>query len=173
MSAPTLRLRKAGLADVGAVRDILTAAASDLTTRFGHGHWSNVRAVETLQKYASNGTLHIVEADAGPVATLRLTDRKIGFYKKGWFARPQDPAGYLLDMAVHSDHQRRGIGRQAMELAERLARRDGLLAVRLDAYKGHAGAGKFYEKCGYRLVHESAMRGVALQYFEKLLLPVA
>ena len=56
-----------------------------------------------------------------------------------------------------------------MELAERLAQRAGLRAIRLDAYGGPAGAGRFYEKCGYRLVHTGEMRGVLLEYFEKVL----
>ncbi len=162
-------LRQAGRGDVALVRGILDAAASDLTTRFGQGHWSTVRTTETLQKYAGDGVLHIVEADGVPIGTLRLTDRKIGFYKKEWFARPQDPAAYLMDMAVHPNHQRTGMGRRSMALAEGVARRAGLRAIRLDAYAGAAGAGGFYKKCGYALVHVGEMRGVALEYFEKLL----
>ena len=41
-----------------------------------------------------------------------------------------------------------------MQLTEHLARRAGLRAIRLDAYKGPSGAGRFYKKCGYALVHE-------------------
>jgi GNAT superfamily N-acetyltransferase len=173
LTAPVPRLRQAGLDDVAAILDILAAAAADLTARFGDGHWSTVRAIETLQKYADNGDLYVVEANSISVGTLRLTDRKIGFYKQDWFARPQDPAGYLIDMAVHPHHQRRGIGRRSMQLTEQLARRAGLRAIRLDAYQGPAGAGEFYKKCGYALVHAGEFKGVALEYFEKLLAPRA
>jgi GNAT superfamily N-acetyltransferase len=171
LSAPELRLRQAGLDDVGTVREILAAAAADLTACFGDGHWSTVRAIETLRKYADNGDLCLVEANSIAVGTLRLTDRKIGFYRNDWFARPDDPAGYLLDMAVHPNHQRRGIGRRSLQLTEQLARGAGLRAIRLDAYVGPAGAGDFYKKCGYALMHAGAFKGVALEYFEKLLLP--
>jgi GNAT superfamily N-acetyltransferase len=163
-----VRLRQAGLDDIKSVRGILAAAAADLTTRFGEGHWSGVRAFETLRKYAGSGTLFVIEADAISVGTLRLTDRKIGFYHNAWFARPKDPAGYLLDMAVHPEQQRRGLGRRAMDMAEQLARKSGLCAIRLDAYQGPAGAGGFYRKCGYALVHRGSMCGVKLEYFEKV-----
>ena len=166
-----IRLRQASLDDIKSVRNIVAAAADDLTARFGEGHWSGVRTIETLQKYAGSGTLYLIEADAVAVGTLRLTDRKIGFYHNAWFARPDDPAGYLLDMAVHPERQRRGLGRCAMELAEQRARQGGMRAIRLDAYHGPAGAGGFYRKCGYTLVHQGDMRGVGLEYVEKLLPP--
>jgi GNAT superfamily N-acetyltransferase len=162
-------LRNAGLGDIKLVRSILAAAADDLTARFGQGHWSGARTMETLKAYAERGELYLIEANSTAAGTLRLTDRKIGFYHNAWFARPDDPAGYLLDMAVHPDHQRLGIGHRAMQMMERLAQQAGLQAVRLDAYQGPAGAGAFYRKCGYAMVHTGDMRGVGLEYFEKLL----
>jgi GNAT superfamily N-acetyltransferase len=164
-----VKLREADTDDIKTVRAILAAAAADLGTRFGLGHWSNVRTVETLRKYASKGELYLVELDSVPVGTLRLTSRKIGFYHQDWFAHPRDPAVYLFDMAVHPDSQRRGIGRSSMELVENRALHAGLRAVRLDAYGGAVGAGDFYRSCGYTLVHKGDMRGVALEYFEKTL----
>jgi GNAT superfamily N-acetyltransferase len=164
-----VKLRPAQADDVSRVRAIITAAASDLTARFGEGHWSHVRAAETLRKYVEQGTLYLIERDAALVGTLRLTDRKIPFYRGEWFANPKAETGYLLDMAIDPAHQRRGIGRQAMTLAEDHARVRRLQAIRLDAYSGPAGAGGFYRKCGYRLTHRGEFNGVALEYFETLL----
>jgi GNAT superfamily N-acetyltransferase len=154
-----IRLRRAAAEDVRTVHAILAAAAEDLAARFGPGHWSTVSSIETLRKYASDGVLFVLEAGAAAVGTLRLTDRKIGFYHVEWFAHPADDAAYLLDMAIDPGSQRRGIGRRSMTLAEDAARLLGLRALRLDAYEGRAGAGEFYRKCGYSLVHRSAFRG--------------
>jgi hypothetical protein len=41
--------------------------------------------------------------------------------------------------------------------------------VRFDAYDALAGAGAFYQKCGYELVHNGSFNGVPLEYYEKLL----
>jgi GNAT superfamily N-acetyltransferase len=122
-----------------------------------------------LRKYVGNGALYVVEASAVAVGSLKLTNRKIGFYEKDWFARPRDPAAYLTDMAIGPGRQRGGIGRESMELVERLAQRAGLRALRLDAYRGPGGAVPFYQKCGFTLVHEGETNGVPLAYFEKLL----
>jgi GNAT superfamily N-acetyltransferase len=171
VTTAAVTLRQAKPDDVATAREILAAAAADLTTRFGEGHWSHVRSIETLRQYALNGTLYLTEAGAEPVGVLRLTERKISFYRKDWFARPDDRAGYLLDMSVHPSRQRQGVGRRAMELVDQLARSAHLSAVRLDAYAGPAGAGPFYRKCGYVQVHSATFRGVALEYFEKVLPP--
>jgi hypothetical protein len=53
-----------------------------------------------------------------------------------------------------------------MQHAESLAQEWGARAVRLDAYEGPAGAGAFYQKCGYRLVHAGTLD---LEYYEKTL----
>lgn len=166
---PMVSLRKAGAGDIKLVRTILSAAAADLVTRFGSGHWSTVRSDKSLRHYASNGVLYIIEANSLVVGALQLTTRKIGFYREEWFAPRQGPVGYLLDMAVHPNHQQRGIGRRSMELVEGLAQLAGLRAIRLDAYRGRVGAGTFYKKCGYVSVHKGEMRGVPLEYFEKTL----
>jgi GNAT superfamily N-acetyltransferase len=155
--------------DVDRVRAILAAAASDLTARFGEGHWSTAPSLEALRRYVDEGALYVARLGTVAVGTLRLSNRKIGFYRSDWFTNPQDDAAYVLDMAVDPAHQRCGIGHRSMAIAEDLARTQELKAIRLDAYGGPAGAGGFYRKCGYSLVHEGEMRGVALEYYEKLL----
>jgi predicted N-acetyltransferase YhbS len=170
MTSPTLAdavLRRARGDDVKRVRAILATAASDLTARFGEGHWSGVKSIETLRKYLDEGVLYVVESDKRIVGTLRLTDRKIGFYRNDWFADPAAKAGYLLDMAIDPAHQRQGVGRQAMAAMEDVALAAGVKAIRLDA--GLAGAGGFYQRCGYRLAHQGEFRGVGLEYYEKRL----
>jgi GNAT superfamily N-acetyltransferase len=167
-SVASVGLRLARGEDVQPVRRILAAAASDLTARFGIGHWSGVGSAETLRKYVEQGSLYVVQANDAAVGTLRLTERKPGFYRGEWFADPKALTCYLFDMAIDPPHRRRGAGRQAMRLAEELARSRGLAAIRLDAYGGPAGAGRFYEKCGFRQVYGGDFKGVALEYFEKL-----
>jgi GNAT superfamily N-acetyltransferase len=167
LSGAQLRLAQSG--DIRAIRAVLAAAAHDLSTRFGEGHWSGVRSIETLRKYLDEGVLYVVENDERIIGTLRLTDQKIGFYRADWFTNPDDKAGYLLDMAIDPTRQRRGVGQLAMATCEDIARVAGLQAIRLDAYTGPAGAGEFYRRCGYRLMHQGAFHGVGLEYYEKLL----
>lgn len=166
---PRLSCRPAQGRDATDIRAIQAAAAAALTERHGAGHWSTPRSLGGIRTMAREGLYHLVQSAGVTVATFRLTPRRIGFYHLEWFAEPGAPAGYLLDLAVHPAWQGRGIGRFAMAQAEALCRAGGMTALRLDAYRGPAGAGPFYVKCGCRLVHCGAFRSVSLDYYEKVL----
>lgn len=56
-----------------------------------------------------------------------------------------------------------------MSEIETLAISKSIHSIRFDAYNANAGAGKFYEKCGYQLVHKGSFNSVDLLYFEKIL----
>jgi GNAT superfamily N-acetyltransferase len=65
--------------------------------------------------------------------------------------------------------QRRGVGRACLQDVRRIAHAWPADAIRLDAYDAPAGAGRFYERCGYREVGRVVYRKVPLIYFESLL----
>jgi len=163
----TVRLAKD--ADVKSARAIRVDAAAALTQRYGSGHWSGEPSIATLKRHKEAGALYVVECDGDLVGTFKLDDKKIGFYRKAWFTRPDDPAAYLMNMAIAPERQREGIGRKTMVEIEGIVRRRALKALRFDAYDGPAGAGGFYRKCGYELMHKGTINGTALEYYEKLL----
>jgi len=166
---PNIVVRTATLEEVRSIHVVLIAAALRLTDEFGEGHWSRTSTIKTLRNSVGEGTLYAVCIAERIVGTFRISDRKIVFYRKEWFAEPDASALYLRDMAVAPDHQRRGVGRATMEEIDAIAGRGGLVAVRFDAYEGPAGAGPFYQKCGYKLVHRGLVGDTPLEYYEKVL----
>lgn len=76
---------------------------------------------------------------------------------------------YLTDMAVDPGLQRKGLGRQLLQEATAIARAWPGDGIRLDAYDGEVGAGRFYAKCGFRQVGRVIYRNTPLVYFELLL----
>ena len=149
--------------------NIRRSAADLLTSVHGEGHWSTVTSVKTIRKHAEAGLVYLFFEGDSPIGTFHLVDRKIGFYKKEWFEIPDQPAFYLMHMALHPDRQRKGLGREMMIEIEAIAVNKSIHSIRFDAYNADAGAGKFYEKCGYQLVHKGSFNSVALLYFEKVL----
>ena len=143
-------------------------AADELTRLHGRGHWSSVSTVPTLRKHAGARTLFAVERDGALVGTFTLSEKKIGFYHNAWFQEPHAPALYLTNMAIDPAMQRKRIGRWTMKQIDRAVRDRSLRALRFDAYDSPAGAGAFYQKCGYTLVHRGAINAVALEYYEKV-----
>jgi GNAT superfamily N-acetyltransferase len=73
-------------------------------------------------------------------------------------------------MAVVPAMQRQGIGTICLQKIQGVARDLPVDAIRLDAYDAEAGAGKFYEKCGYVEVGRAVYRNAPLIYYELRLL---
>jgi len=99
---------------------------------------------------------------------VRLATRKPWAIDTRYF-EPSDRPLYLVDMAVLPERQGRGIGRRLVEAAVTTAVGWKAEAIRLDAYDHAAGAGGFYEKCGFTEVGRASYREVPLVYYQMLL----
>ncbi|HEX7123429.1 MAG TPA: GNAT family N-acetyltransferase [Gemmatimonadaceae bacterium] len=163
-----LTLERATPDDAAAIAMVRTAAADDLTTRFGVGHWSSLATERSVLSSMDSSSLWVMRQGREVIATLRLATRKPWAIDPSYFTRSQRPL-YLTDMAVHPRVQRTGVGRRCLEDVQRIARAWPADAIRLDAYDAPAGAGPFYAKCGYREVGRATYRGTPLIYFEFLL----
>jgi GNAT superfamily N-acetyltransferase len=154
--------------DAPALVALRNAAGAQLTRRFGHGHWSShVTEKGVLRAMAASRVLVARQGDA-VLGTLRLVTKKPWAIDPDAFTRVRRPL-YLLDMAVDPAAQNQGVGRALLEEAKAVARAWPADAIRLDAYDALAGAGGFYDKCGYREVARVIYRGVPLIYYELLL----
>ncbi len=152
-------------ADAIVIAAVRNAAAEDLTRRYGRGHWSG-GVTERGVLYGMRSSRVLVARDPDRiVATLRLATKKPWAIDTAYFAMVRRPL-YLLDMAVEPSCQRRRLGSLLVEEAKSVARAWPADTVRLDAYDSPAGAGPFYEKCGFREVGRVRYRQVPLVYYE-------
>ena len=169
MTAGPLRFRLAPAteADAEAIAELHGAVADDLTARFGKGHWSH-RTTERGVRWSIKSSRVLVARRRGrPFAVLTLATKKPWAIDPAYFTPCHRPL-YLTGMAVDPSRQRTGIGRRCLELLPPIVRRWPADAIRLDAYDALAGAGGFYQACGYREVGRVAYRGNPLIYFELL-----
>src|SRR5687767_15431919 len=124
------------------------AAAGALTARFGEGHWSSLvteRGAALAQRHAR---VRVGRSGKRIVTVLRLATKKPWAIDVAYFTPVKRPL-YLTGMTVSVAHQGEGLGRLALEDAERVAIDWPADAIRLDAYDAIAGAGSFYAKCGF------------------------
>jgi len=78
--------------------------------------------------------------------------------------------GFLLDnIAVHPDHQRRGIGRRLLRLAESEARDSGCAHLALYTHELMTESIDFYRRVGYRETARRTERGYNRVYMRKAL----
>jgi GNAT superfamily N-acetyltransferase len=99
------------------------------------------------------------------VATFALQTIKPWSIDRTLYAPCRRPL-YLTAMAVHPDEQGKGIGRECLGEALRIAKEWPADSLRLDAFDADAGAGGFYSKCGFREVGRGCYRTVPHIYFE-------
>lgn len=162
-----MTLEKAHAEDVSAIAGLRAAVAAKLTREFGEGHWSSGGTETGVKRDLATPGLFVVRDGHRLIATLRLATKKPWAIDPVYFTASQTPL-YLTGMAVDPDLQRRGIGRACMTEAVRIAREKPADAIRLDAYDAPAGAGGFYEKCGFRDVGHVVYRDTPLIYYELL-----
>jgi len=159
--------------DAAELAALHSAAAEDLTRRFGEGFWSSApseRAVLNHLRKPKFSRILIARSDRQRiVATLRLATKKPWAIDTAYFTRVMRPL-YLTGMAVQPEFQRQGMGRRLLKEAEAAARAWPADAIRLDAFDADAGAGAFYAKCGFREVARVTYKRDPLIYFEMILL---
>lgn len=154
--------------DAAAVAMVRNAAAERLTLEFGRGHWSGYATEQGVLRGINTSRVLIARSSRRIVGTLRLTTKRPWAIDVTFFGASKRPL-YLVDMAVTPEAQRRGVGRELLRGAVRTAAGWNADAIRLDAYDHPAGAGPFYEKCGFTEVGRMVFRGVPLIYYELLL----
>lgn len=165
---PRIRVDVATQDDVPGIVAVRVNAAEDLTARFGAGHWSG-HATErgVAWEIRQGGKTLIARRGKSIVGTLRIATRKPWAIDVSYFTASQRP-WYLTNMAVDPAHQGIGIGKRCVLEAVKLVREAGGDAVRLDAYDAAAGAGPFYEKCGFTERGRVTYRITPLVYYELL-----
>lgn len=163
-----LRFRDATAADAPVIAALQNAAAGALTARFGTGHWSslvNERSAVLAQRHAR---VRLGRNGRQVLTVLRLATKKPWAIDVSYFTLVKRPL-YLTGMAVAVAHQGQGLGRLALADACAVAAAWPADAIRLDSYDADAGAGAFYQKCGFQKRGRVVYKGDPLIYFERLI----
>lgn len=163
-----IAMRAATPDDAPAIAEIRTAAAEDLTSRFGKGHWSLATSAKGVISDMRSGAVLVASNRNKLIGTLQLATKKPWAIDIAYFTGCHNPL-YLTNMAVAPTLQGKGIGRACIDSAVETAQSRGADAIRLDAYDAAAGAAGFYRKCGFRETGSVSYRNVPLIYLELML----
>ncbi len=151
--------------EAAAIAEVISEAAHDLTVKHGMGHWSAVASEKGVLNGMSKAKVLVALNGKDIIGTLRLTSLRPWVIDPAYFTPVHRPV-YLVDMAVRPGYQRIGVGRSLIEQAKVLAAALAGDAIRLDAYAGVAGAGGFYEKCGFTERGHVVYKSVPHIYYE-------
>jgi len=165
----TLKFRDATLDDVGVIAGLQNAAAGALAARFGPGHWSSLVSERGAALSQRHARVRVGRDGRRILTVVRLATKKPWAIDVSYFTPVKRPL-YLTGMAVSVAHQRQGLGRRALDDACVVAEKWPAEAIRLDAYDAKAGAGGFYDRCGFTECGRVVYKGTPLVYYERLLL---
>ncbi|WP_205511625.1 GNAT family N-acetyltransferase [Longitalea arenae] len=154
--------------EAAAIAEVISQAAHDLTVKHGQGHWSAVATEKGVLNGMNKAKVLVARNGAEVIGTLRLTSSRPWVIDPAYFTPVQRPV-YLVDMAVRPAYQGLGVGRSLIEQAKVLSTALAGDAIRLDAYAGAAGAGGFYEKCGFTDRGHVVYKTVPHIYYEWLI----
>jgi len=150
------------------IATLRTSAGAALARKHGPGHWAGFSTDAGVMRDIRASTVLIVVARGKITGTLTLQKKKPWSIDVTFFTPATRPV-YLINMAVLPRCQGKGIGRALLGEAARMAAESRHDAIRLDAYKGPAGAGGFYKRCGYKAAGGKMYKGIPLLYFERVL----
>lgn len=163
----TTSISVARKSDAGALAALRWSVACGMTGQFGHGHWSACPSrAEVLRQVRASHVL-VARREGEIIGTVRLVPALPALFDSSAFT-PVERPWYVLGLAVSPTVRGAGVGRQLMEAAKEAAQARGAQALWLDAYDHIAGAGPFYQKCGFRRVGRTESHEVPLFYFEWL-----
>jgi len=164
---PGLSVQQASAEDVSELMGLRQAVAGHLTSEYGIGPWSDRVTAKGVLWAMRRSRVYLAYQGDKLVASFALQTQKPWSIDCSLYDPCKRPL-YLTSMAVAPEEQRKGIGRECLRTALRIAKEWPADALRLDAFDAAAGAGDFYHKCGFREVGRGRYREVPHIYFEAL-----
>lgn len=164
-----MTVRKATIGDLGAVSALFRSAIA-VMNESGIPQWDEVYPSENdFKNDIGKEQMFLCEYGDRTAAVFVLNRQRGDEYQNGAWNYAEDTSEELHRLCVDPTFQNRGVGAQAVRLAEALLRERGTESIRLDAFSKNPYALRLYEKLGYRRVGEANFRKGLFYLYEKRL----
>ena len=161
-----MRLELATQKDFDAViafYDDVTERTPEMAT---YARWSKGKhpTVEGIRAYINEGSMYLYKDNGKIVGAMAVTMYQgEDYHAIDWTLKvPDEKVAVIHILAVSPDIQGKGIGSEMIREAIRLAQKNGMQAIRLDALASNTPAHKIYERLGFEY------RGKQHLYAEKI-----
>ena len=147
-------IHKSAKADIVAVGAFYDGVVKYLTEHVNYPKW--MYKIYPSESYAREmteaGCLYVCCDGEQIVAAFAINDDPQNEYKKVVFSKTLAHGEYLVihALAVATELQGRGIGKQIVQFCIDFAREHGYKAIRLDVVPDNYPAKRLYEQCGFR-----------------------
>lgn len=151
-----IRIRKAVEKDLDCIANLYEDVCDYLETHKNYPGWK--KDIYPLRGNAEKGlaanALYVARIGGKTVGTVILSHEPEDGYRNGkWLTADDYRHIYVVHtLAVHPDFLKCGIATELLAFAERMAREEQCISIRLDVVKDNVPAESLYQKCGYRLI---------------------
>ena len=118
-----------------------------------HARWSKGKhpTAAGIRAYIKEGSMYLYKEEDVIVSAMAVTMYQGEDYHAIEWSQPvpDDEVAVIHILAVHPDRQGSGVGSEMVREAIRLARENGMKAVRLDALASNTPAHSMYERLGF------------------------
>jgi GNAT superfamily N-acetyltransferase len=165
-----MNITQATLTDSADVLQIFAKCISHMESN-GIFQWDAIYpALENVQADIGNKSLYVGKEDSGElIAAFALDEESPGEYASVDWKFSANRVAVVHRLAVDPTHQGRGLAKQLMSFAERLARSQGCEAMRLDAFTKNPAPVALYDSLGYSRAGAVIFRKGSFYCFEKRL----
>ncbi len=149
-----IEFRKAVEADLDDIAKLYEEICDYLEAHRNYPRWN--KDIYPTRHDAGKGitanTLYIAKMGQKTIGTVILNHQPEEGYRNGkWLTSDDyDHICVIHTLAVHPGFLKRGIGFRLLQFAERMAREEQCISIRLDVVKDNIPAEQLYRKCGYQ-----------------------
>ncbi|OPH46753.1 GNAT family acetyltransferase [Paenibacillus ferrarius] len=122
---------------------IKSYANSNVQSGNWNEHESTSKAIEQYAQLLPDGE----KTANNKLLTIRSDGQEVGMI---WLALKPNNKGFIYDIKIREDYQGRGLGKQAMQEIEKMARELGIKSMGLHVFAHNKIARGLYEKLGYQ-----------------------
>lgn len=151
-----IQIRKATESDLDCIENLYENICGYLETHKNYPGWKKdiyPTRCDAEKGFQADG-LYIARIDSKTAGAMILKHEPEEGYKNGnWLTEDDYQHIYVVyTLAVHPDFLKCGVGTELLMFAERVARTEQCISIRLDVVKDNFPAEQLYQKCGYQFI---------------------
>ena len=144
-----MKIRLANDKDIIRVVEITNACANHMINQNIFQWDENYPSKEAFKKDVQNNSLYVIEKNNDILGCLCISAKIDDVYKNVKWLTLNERNIYLHRLAIHPDHQGKGLALKLMSYAEAFTIKKGYKSIRLDTFSGNPKNNKFYNLQGY------------------------
>ena len=144
-----MKIRLANDKDIIRVLEITNACANHMINQNIFQWDENYPSQEAFKEDVQNNSLYVIENNNDILGCLCISAKIDDVYKNVKWLTLNERNIYLHRLAIHPDHQGKGLALKLMSYAEEFTIQKGYKSIRLDTFSGNPKNNKFYNLQGY------------------------